>query len=287
MIYLKDFYLPSEETEYWMICQKRNIHNSYYPLRIFPEKELQHLQFEPITIFYGGNGSGKSTLLHVIASKINAHKKNYHDFGDLFNDYVKKCDFQLKDGRYNEAKLVLSDDVFDYLLDIRAINSRVNRRKDQLSEEYHFYKNKKATEFSSMAQYEDLRNKVDVNRLTESKYIRSRLGNNNLIQESNGQTALSFWQNEIKENAIYLIDEPENSLSAKNQLILKQFIEESARFYNCQFIIATHSPFLLSLDHARIYDLDSNPVKVKKWNELESVKSYYQFFKQYESLFKE
>ena len=285
MIYLKDFYLPSEQTEYWMICQKRNIHNSIYPLRIFPEKNLQHLQFEPITILYGGNGSGKSTLLHIIGNKINALKKNKNNFGDLFSDYVDHCDFQLIDGRYSEAKLILSDDVFDYLLDLRAINNNVNRRKEKLSEEYQFYKNKKAIEFSSMAQYEDLKNKVDANRLTESKYIRSRLGNNNLIQESNGQTALSFWQNEITENSIYLIDEPENSLSAENQLKLKQFIEESARFFNCQFIIATHSPFLLALETAKIYDLDSYPVKVRKWTELENIKTYYRFFKENEDLF--
>lgn len=280
MIYLKDFYLPSEQTEYWMICQKRNIHNSNYPLRIFPEKELQTLHFDPITILYGGNGSGKSTLLHVISKKLNADCRNKNDFGDLFNQYVEQCDFTLCDGRYNEAKLILSDDVFDYLLDLRAINSNVNRRKELLGEQYHYYKSKKAIEFSSMAQYEDLKNKVDANRLTESKYIRSRLGNNNLHQESNGQTALSFWQNEIKENAIYLIDEPENSLSAQNQLKLKQFIEESARFFNCQFIIATHSPFLLSLNEAKVYDLDEVPVTTKKWSELENMKIYYEFFKE-------
>lgn len=285
MIYLKEFYLPSEQTEYRMICTKRNIHNSYYPLRIFPEKELHSLQFAPITILYGGNGSGKSTLLHAISKKINAQQKNPNHLGDLFDAYVKNCDFTLQDGTYSEAKLILSDDVFDYLLDLRAINTNVNRRKDKLSDEYHYYKKKKAIEFSSMAQYEDLKNKVDANRLTESKYIRSRLQNNNLIQESNGQTALSFWQNEIKENAIYLIDEPENSLSVKNQLLLKQFLEESARFFNCQLIIATHSPFLLSLKEAKIYDLDANPVSVKKWTELESIKTYYHFFKENEDLF--
>ena len=40
---------------------------------------------------------------------------------------------------------------------------------------------------------------------------------------------------------LYLLDEPENSLSAELQLDLLKFIENSARFYNCQFIISTHS----------------------------------------------
>ena len=95
-----------------------------------------------------------------------------------------------------------------------------------------------------------------------------------------------FWEREIKEDSIYILDEPENSLSAENQIKLKQFIEDSARFYNCQFIISTHSPFLLNLLEAKIYDLDSIPVKTKKWTELENIKLYYEFFKEHESEFK-
>ena len=54
----------------------------------------------------------------------------------------------------------------------------------------------------------------------------------------------------------------------------------AARFYNCQFIISTHSPFLLGLEGAKIYDLDEMPVSVKKWEELDNVKVYYSFFKE-------
>ena len=94
-----------------------------------------------------------------------------------------------------------------------------------------------------------------------------------------------FWEREIKEDSIYILDEPENSLSAENQLKLKKFIEDSARFYNCQFIISTHSPFLLKIIGAKIYDLDEVPVKTKKWNELPNVLAYYNFFKEYEHEF--
>ena len=80
-----------------------------------------------------------------------------------------------------------------------------------------------------------------------SKFVRERLGNNNIIEWSNDESALIFWEREIKEDSIYILDEPENSLSAENQLKLKKFIEDSVIFYNCQFIISTHSPFLLKL----------------------------------------
>ena len=118
-----------------------------------------------------------------------------------------------------------------------------------------------------------------------SSYIRKRLTNNNIVQNSNGESALMFWEREIDENSIYILDEPENSLSAENQLKLKKFLEDSARFYNCQFIIATHSPFLLAIEQAKIYDLDAFPVDTKKWSDLENVKIYQSFFKERESEF--
>ena len=176
--------------------------------------------------------------------------------------------------------------MFDYLLDLRAINSGVNRRKSDLISEYFEYKYSSSEKYNSgLSQYDDLRNKVDSNRMTASKYVRTRLRNNTIMQESNGETALDFWQNEIEDNSLYIIDEPENSLSAENQLRLKTFIEESARFYNCQFIIATHSPFLLALEGAKIYDLDSKPVRSKKWTELDNVKVYNSFFEEHRDEF--
>ncbi|MFR0903178.1 MAG: AAA family ATPase, partial [Anaerovoracaceae bacterium] len=66
---------------------------------------------------------------------------------------------------------------------------------------------------------------------------------------------------------------------------LIEYIENSARFFGCQFIIATHSPFLLAVKGAKIYDLDQSPVSVKRWTELENVKMYYNFFREHEKEF--
>ena len=68
-------------------------------------------------------------------------------------------------------------------------------------------------------------------------------------------------------------------MSASMQIKLDKFIEDSARFFNCQFIIATHSPFILGIKDAVIYDLDSTPVSQKTWSELENMRIYYDFFK--------
>ena len=77
---------------------------------------------------------------------------------------------------------------------------------------------------------------------------------------------------------LYLLDEPENSLSPQNQLQLKYFIEDSVRNFGCQFVISTHSPFLLSLRAARIYNIDETPPAERKWTELDCVKVYHDFF---------
>lgn len=50
-------------------------------------------------------------------------------------------------------------------------------------------------------------------------------------------------------------------------------------------IITSDSPFLLSMKGAKIYDLDEDRVDVKKWTELENVRTYYEFFKKHGSEF--
>lgn len=280
MIYLKNFTLLSEDIEYYTLNQeKRRIFNNIYPFHIFPEKSLNSLVFNHITIFYGGNGSGKSTLLNVIAQKLNASSKRFLDKGEFFKRYVEQCNYLLShEDELLDIKIITSEDIFDYLIDIQSINSSINRKKDELCEEFLNYKFQDSKNFIN--DYNHLKLKVDANKKTMSAYVRDRLGTNNIISQSNGETALLFWENEIKEKAIYILDEPENSLSAQNQIKLKKFIEDSVRFFNCQFIISTHSPFLLNLNHAFIYDLDHFPCIQRKWHELENMKIYYQFFKE-------
>lgn len=100
-------------------------------------------------------------------------------------------------------------------------------------------------------------------RHSASSYVRNYVG----IDErtySNGENGFRYFADAIQPSGLYLLDEPENSLSTEMQLELVKFIMSMARFYDCQFIISTHSPFLLSLPHARIYDMDSLPVCRRK-----------------------
>ena len=96
---------------------------------------------------------------------------------------------------------------------------------------------------------------------------------------------MAFFARAIEDGGLYLLDEPENSLSAARQLELGALIENAARFFRCQFVIATHAPFLLALRGARIYDLDAQPPCVRNCTELENVRIYRVFFRRREAEF--
>lgn len=53
-------------------------------------------------------------------------------------------------------------------------------------------------------------------------------------------------KNNIQDNSLILIDEPENSLHPNWQMRYISFLKEMFKEYRCHFIIATHSPHLIS-----------------------------------------
>ena len=276
MVYLEEFELPSYEFECRFFGgQKRTCYDTFYPFDIFPEKDLEELSFEPITIFYGSNGSGKTTLINVIAEHLSASRDAAYNKSNFFDLYVAGCRARWQYG-YQDSTVITSDDVFDYIFNVRNINDGVDVKRDDLLEEYLDLKH---THFQmrSLDDYEQLKKVNQARRQSGSQFVRKNLMKN-IPEKSNGESALMYFTNKIQENQIYLLDEPENSLSAEYQQELLQFIEDSARFFNCQFIIATHSPFLLAAKHAKIYDLDAKPVVVKRWTELENVRRYFDFF---------
>ena len=95
---------------------------------------------------------------------------------------------------------------------------------------------------------------------------------------SNGETSLQIFDDWLQTDSLYLLDEPEVSLSPQNQVLLAQKINFGARFLNNQYIIATHSPFMLGTLDTKIYNLDLKDFDVCRWSELENVKYFYDFF---------
>lgn len=291
MQYLDSFSLATEKEETGYIlsfdhklemkCYPKDV----YPFKLFPRKGLQTLTFEPITLFYGSNGSGKSTLLNVIAEKLGIRRDAPFNRTPFYEEYLRYCRYGLARGKRipKESRIVTSDDTFDFLLNVRAINEGQERHREQLFEEYRQTREQSFT-LRSLEDYEELKRHIDAKRSTKSDYVSRRM-QQDLPTQSNGETAFAYFTACIRENALYLLDEPENSLSASLQLRLAQYLEEAVRFYNCQLLISTHSPFLLALKGAKIYDLDSSPVIPRKWTELETVRLYRDFFESHKGEF--
>ena len=291
MIYLKSFLLPSEGTESAFVMQeKRTCFPTFYPFKIFPRKTLREIEFDGITMFYGGNGSGKSTLINVIARKMNALR--YSDFNSalFFEDYVGFCN--IKYAKVPEQCVVLtSDDVFDYALNARSVNGTIDNRRRELVDNYvavhHQYRRDAGiVRMKGMDDYDRWNDTMEIlsPRRTQSAYIRNRVVPD-VDLRSNGETAMHYFLERIEDDGVYFLDEPENSLSVEYQIQLAQFIAATARAGRCQFIIATHSPVLLAMNGARIYNLDEDPVAVSKWTELPNVRRFFDFFMEHREEF--
>ena len=119
---------------------------------------------------------------------------------------------------------------------------------------------------------------ISAQRNTGSAFVRQELGGE-LRGKSNGETALAYFTSRVTEGRLYLLDEPENSLSADYQQALARFLEDSARFYRCQLVISTHSPFLLALTGAAVYNLDAQPPCRRPWRELPAMQTWAAFFR--------
>ena len=267
--------------------------DNVYPCCIFGKKELYNLSFGRITVLYGGNGSGKSTLLNLISEKLCLKRLAPFNSGELFGSYVKECNYCLGEDDEGEvlnipegSRIITSDDVFDYMLAARANNEKIAEDIEEGRREYARIKFGENVRLQGMEDYEALRLQVlsRSKSVSRRKFLRREVGEQTALQ-SNGETAIEYFKKMIDDDTLCCLDEPENSMSPKMQLELKKLLEDAVRYCGCQLIIATHSPFLLAMKGAKIYDLDSCPVAEKNWWELENTRIYYEFFSKYRALF--
>ena len=170
------------------------------------------------------------------------------------------------------------------MLNLRSLNEGIDQKREELFSEYLDVKYAQF-QLKSLEDYEHLKKMNQARTYTQSKYVRKNVMDN-VREYSNGESAFTYFTNKIQEEGLFLLDEPENSLSPMLQQELVHFLEDSVRFFGCQLLIATHSPFLLAMKGAKIYDLDADPVKESRWVDLPAVRVYYDFFKAHEKDFK-
>lgn len=258
-----------------------------YPYRVVYPMMLEHIGFAPITILYGNNGSGKSTLLNVMAQHLGLKKMTLGNDNEYFEGYVKKCSSCIDDeGLPEESSFIRSEDIMVKIARQRKLYAEIKNE---------VFSDKEIEKMSDYGISENLYEKAltDPESVNAADYaLLSRLGDfqkarlklDNSEATSNGETALEYFKEHLFDESFYLLDEPENSMAPAFQQQLAQHIELLARL-DTQFVIATHSPFLLAIPNARIYDLDARPSMDRAWYELENMKAYYRLFKQFEDRF--
>lgn len=260
--------------------------NKYvYPHEVIIEKGLRRVDFAPITIFYGGNGSGKSTILNVIARTIGVRGMSLGNTSDYFRNYIQLCDFT-STGQINErtAHFIRSEDIMEGILKIREENQKVTEQAHKEAaflDDYVEGLGDKFRDPDSMEPWEkNLVTRLEKgHKLLLSLYSRAQ-------QYSNGESAMKYFKTSLVKNALFFLDEPENSLDAVFQQKLAAMIEDHVRNSNGQFIIATHSPFLMAMEGAKVIDLDSSPAIERPWNELPNMMAYFDFFQKHVDKFR-
>lgn len=315
MLYLQSFTFPNERQEAEFLYPKdktpgevssgafkdfrtRTHHGSVYPFGILDRNRLGCVSFDRITIFCGGNGSGKTTALNVIAEKLGLKRESMFNSGRFLQDYLNMCTYYTdlgvdsyarwkkgeERGLYipTDSRIIVSDDVFAHSMKQRRINDRIYGDRADAEKDYNDLIMSGA-KLRSLEDYERWKARNEALR-NKSAFMQKQLGSE-VLEQSNGETAMMYFLQRMENPGLYLLDEPENSLSLENQMKLVEYIESSAHWFNCQFIIATHSPIFLSMKGARIYDFDENPVKTKKWTDVENVRTLYDFFKTHEAEF--
>ena len=176
---------------------------------------------QPMTFFVGENGCGKSTLLEAIA--------------DL-------CGFQMGGGSahdiyaQHENRSLLS----------RALRPRFRHRP----RDGFFFRAETLVNFATLLD----ERKRDPDFLGDPYQY---YGGKSLHHRSHGEAFLEVFQHRIHEG-LFLIDEPEAALSPQRQLTLMYLLQDRVEKGSAQFIIATHSPILLTFPGSVIIDFDDH-----------------------------
>ena len=202
-------------------------HNEY-PFSLPAVRNLTELRLHPkVTFLVGENGTGKSTLLEAIAVA----------FGFNLEGGTKNFRFSSRDTHSNLS---------DYL----RLSKGVSRPKDGF-----FFR---AESFYNVATHiDDLDSEPSFGPQLKYSY-----GGISLHQMSHGESFFAVFLNRFGGNGLYILDEPEAALSPNRQMSMISRMHQLIG-QNSQFIIATHSPIIMSYPDAYIYKVDEGFRKVE------------------------
>ena len=213
---------------------------SFYPFNLKILEETRFLEFQsPVTFFVGENGSGKSTLLKAICQRCGIH----------IWEETERRRFQ-HNSYENDLHLAIDIEWKNGSVSGSYFGSQIFQNFAQILDEW-------AVADPKMLEY---------------------FGGKSLITQSHGQSLMSYFNSRYQRKGIYFLDEPETALSPKSQLELLQTLRQMGDAGHAQFVIATHSPILLSCPGAEIFSFDSIPIQTIEYEETDHFLVYRRFF---------
>jgi len=230
-----------------------------FPFNLPVVRELDELVFDStVAFFVGENGSGKSTILEAIACGIKAPAIGGMSVDrDPTLQWARMLSTQIRyvwNKRTHRGFFLRAEDFFNFTR--RMVETR--EEMEALSETFE----------DELSGYGLMLAKGAVQ--GQRAAIVNRYGEN-LDANSHGESFLKLFQQRFVPNGLYLLDEPEAPLSPLRLLSLISMIKEMVEKQGAQFIIATHSPILMSYPDAKIFSFDSPPVKEIPYEEVEHV----------------
>ncbi len=102
-------------------------------------------------------------------------------------------------------------------------------------------------------------------------------GGRSLLAQSHGQSLMAYFNSRYRIRGIYFLDEPETALSPARQLDLLALLAAMSREGQAQFVIATHSPIIMSCPGAVIHSFDGKEISEISYVETEHFKVYRDF----------
>jgi predicted ATPase len=213
-----------------------------YPFNLPSLKMLDELNLHPnVTFLIGENGMGKSTLLEAIAVAI-----GFNPEGGSFN--------------FNFSTFDSHSPLTDYIKIIKGIE----KPKDG------FFL--RAESFYNLAS-----NIQALDSVPGGPQVIDSFGGVSLHEQSHGEAFFATFINRFRGNSIYLLDEPEAALSPLRQMSMLTRIHDLVN-ENSQFIIATHSPIIMSYPDASIFEFSEDGINECPLEETNHFKIMKQFF---------